>query len=196
MGVSKTQVAENRKAIVDTAARVFRARGVGGIGVVDLMKEAGFTHGGFYNHFESKEALAAEAFNVAFAASLERLNDALESHPENTESILHDVLQDYLSVSARDNPGAACPSSTLVVDAARHGEQLQTAYAAAIENFVSVLTRALPRMDGEDAAAARERSLDLLSGMIGAIVLARGLARADRALSDEVLAIGRKRLPV
>ncbi len=77
MKLSKTQAARNRQKIVDVAAQLFRERGVDGVGVADLMKAAGFTHGGFYNHFPSKEALAAEACGSAFQASISGLKAAL-----------------------------------------------------------------------------------------------------------------------
>src|SRR5882762_4700407 len=67
LGVSKEQVVENRRAIVTAAAKLLRERGVDGVGVADLMKAAGFTQGGFYNHFKSKEALVAEVIAAEMA---------------------------------------------------------------------------------------------------------------------------------
>src|SRR3954449_2014254 len=71
MRVSREHAAQNRERILDAAARLFRERGFEGIGVADLMKEAGLTHGGFYGHFSSKEDLIAEASARALTHSLE-----------------------------------------------------------------------------------------------------------------------------
>ena len=67
MGVSREQAAENRRAIITAATHLFRARGVDAVGLKELMKHAGFTQGGFYNHFKSKEALVTEVFASAMA---------------------------------------------------------------------------------------------------------------------------------
>ena len=80
MKVSKTQSAENRQAIVDAAARLYRERGLAGVGLAEISREAGFTHGGFYGRFESKDALAAEACGQALDQGLARLRDSLERH--------------------------------------------------------------------------------------------------------------------
>ena len=79
MGVPKDQVTRNRQAIIEAACRAFRERGVDGVGVADLMKEAGFTHGGFYNHFASKDALAAECCSSVFARSSEQMRTLLDN---------------------------------------------------------------------------------------------------------------------
>src|SRR5947209_13686710 len=73
MRVTKDKAAENRARVVREAARLFRDRGVDGVGVADVMKQAGLTHGGFYNHFASKESLAAEAITLAFDQAIARL---------------------------------------------------------------------------------------------------------------------------
>ncbi|CAM5490265.1 hypothetical protein SALBM217S_05044 [Streptomyces griseoloalbus] len=76
--ITKEEKARNRQNIVEAAGRMFRARGIDAVGIADLMKEAGLTHGGFYNHFASKDDLAAEVCNASFAASLGVLRRAVE----------------------------------------------------------------------------------------------------------------------
>src|SRR6202021_3388120 len=84
MGVSRRQTARNRQAIIDAATRLFRERGVDGVGLNELMREAGFTQGGFYNHFASKDALVAEVMTTAMiganAKLFESLGKPLEAH--------------------------------------------------------------------------------------------------------------------
>jgi TetR/AcrR family transcriptional repressor of nem operon len=99
--VSQAQAQENRKRIVETAARLFRERGVAGVSVADVMAEVGLTHGGFYKQFASKEALVAEAVGQAFAELSERLQDQDRD----------DFVRGYLSPAHRDNPGPGCPAA-------------------------------------------------------------------------------------
>lgn len=103
MGVSRQQAAENRSAIVAAAERLFRVRGVDAVGLTELMKEAGFTQGGFYNHFKSKDALVAEVMEKA-------MHDRADS--PNAGSLDAQVAA-YLSPAHRDNLEAAarCPAS-------------------------------------------------------------------------------------
>src|SRR3954470_1990997 len=102
MKVSREQVALNRQRIVETAAKLFREKGYDGIGVADLMKSAGLTHGGFYGHFESKEDLLAEATAHALKKSVERWQGYAAQGPETA---LDKIGQGYLTEQHRDNPG-------------------------------------------------------------------------------------------
>jgi TetR/AcrR family transcriptional repressor of nem operon len=195
MGVSKEQAAENRNAIVETASRVFRERGVDGVGVADLMKEAGFTHGGFYNHFKSKEALAAEACEAVFEWALTDIRTVVK---QGTGGPFNVLLQDYLSERHRDDPGHACPTGALVTDAARQGGEMQAAFSRGIEQFIeafSVYFLTAPGIEN-DAAQARKLAMRLLADIVGTVALARGTAEADPKLSSEILEAGRARLPV
>src|SRR5438270_11833799 len=105
MKVSREQAARTRERIIETAARRFRERGYEGIGVADLMKEAGLTHGGFYGHFASKEELIAEASARALTESLARLSDIAERAHDDPLSAMADA---YLSSGHRDDPGDGC----------------------------------------------------------------------------------------
>jgi len=93
MRVSREQAAENRQRVVETAARLFRERGYDGIGVADLMREAGLTHGGFYGQFESKEQLMAEASASVLQKSLQSWRERIARHPEDP---LGAVVRAYL----------------------------------------------------------------------------------------------------
>src|SRR5438067_9036571 len=101
MKVSREQAAQNRERIVEAAAKLFRERGFEGIGVADLMKEAGLTHGGFYGHFSSKDDLIAEASARALTGSLALFSRVAERTPADP---LPAIARAYLTRSHRDKP--------------------------------------------------------------------------------------------
>jgi TetR/AcrR family transcriptional repressor of nem operon len=178
--VSQVQARENRRRVVDTAARLFRERGVQQVSVADLMAAAGLTHGGFYKRFASKEALVAEAVGQAFAeraAQLDKLA-AGEDHP----SARRDFVEAYLSSEHRDNPGAGCPAAALGADVAREDVAggAREPYADGIERYA----RWMAGDGGEDLAA--------VSMLVGALVLAR--ATSGTPLSDRILTAARESL--
>lgn len=193
MGVPKDQVVRNRQHIVETASRVFRERGVDGVGVADLMKEAGFTHGGFYNHFASKDALAAEACASVFCDAARSLEGALQAETDGASGAVQAMLDAYLLPAHRDQPGQACPFPTLATDAARQGEGMQAAYASGVAHYVEAIAAYFAREQGAEPMA-RTRAIGLLITLVGGLVLARGVGAADPTLSDEILAVGRSRL--
>ena len=197
MRLTKEQAARNRQTIVDTAARLFRTRGIDGVGLADLMKEAGFTHGGFYNHFDSKEALAAEACCAAFTKSVGYLQDRLVAAGADAPGALAESLQGYLSPAHRDSPDGGCPTAAMVADACRPGAPIQAPFADGIEDYLALLTEHFAAGTEDPAArdAARDRAVCVLSGIVGALILSRAVAGAKPALSDEILAAGRRRLP-
>jgi TetR/AcrR family transcriptional repressor of nem operon len=124
MKVSREQAAQNRERIIEAAAQLFRKRGFDGIGVADLMKEAGLTHGGFYGHFASKEDLIAEASARALTDSVavwSKLADRASGDP------LSAVAGAYLTSRHRDNPGAGCLLAALGPDVARQGPAVRRA---------------------------------------------------------------------
>ncbi|HRF10295.1 MAG TPA: TetR family transcriptional regulator, partial [Xanthobacteraceae bacterium] len=111
MRSSREVAAGNRERIVAIAARLFRERGLAAVGVAEVMQEAGMTHGGFYKHFESKDALIDEACRHSFAESGSSLRAAAESTVEGEE--LRTIVDRYLSRRHRDNPGAGCALAAL-----------------------------------------------------------------------------------
>ena len=178
MRVSKEQAAENRRRIVEVAGALFRERGFNGIGVADLMKEAGLTHGGFYGHFASKDDLAAEACAGAMAASAQRWEGRVVAGDDGLSAL----VTAYLTPAHRDNPAGGCPIAGLGVDAARQGGTARRAFTAGLRPFIELLDRLVP---GWSAAARRKAALATLSGMVGALILARAVD--DPALSEEIL---------
>lgn len=202
MKVSKAQAAENRQGILDAAARLYRERGLTGVGVADITRDAGLTHGGLYRHFDSKDALVREACARAFDWSIAPLH----GHTPNAD--VADRIRSYLSPQHRDAPGNGCPAATLAVDAARAGPELSQVFADGIERniqrFAQLLAgstdaapaTALPHsaadaeaaaQAAQEAASHRARAMQALATMVGGMVLARATAAARPELSDELL---------
>ena len=116
--VSKAQSAANHQAIEAAASRLFRERGLDGVSVSELMAEAGLTHGGFYAHYPSKDALAAAACTSAFAHAAEKWRRRVEVALDETAA-RHAIAEGYLRAAYGDPAVAACPTATLVTDVAR-----------------------------------------------------------------------------
>lgn len=187
MRVSKEQAAENRRRVVEVASALFRERGFNGIGVADLMKEAGLTHGGFYGQFASKDDLAAEACARAMEVMAERWDGAAETPPD--DEALKALLDGYLSPRHRDHSAAGCPIAALGVDVSRQGGAVRGAFTRGLRPFIDRLQRLVP---GRSAEAKRRAALATLSGMVGALILSRAVD--DPALSEEILEAARERL--
>lgn len=187
--VSKQQMALNRERILDTAATLFRERGFDGIGVADLMEKAGLTHGGFYGHFASKEALMAEAATRAGAQAAGLWEDARQAGAETPAELRTAFGDYYLSAGHRAAPGQGCVVAALGADAARQGGPVREAFTRFIRSEAERIAAISP---GRNAAARRSRALADYAQMVGAMVLARAVD--DTALSDEILAAARERL--
>ncbi|KVV31318.1 TetR family transcriptional regulator [Burkholderia cepacia] len=183
MGVSRQQAAENRSAIVAAAERLFRVRGVDAVGLTELMKEAGFTQGGFYNHFKSKDALVAEVMEKA-------MQDRADS--PNAGSLDAQVAS-YLSAAHRDNVEAGCPLSGFAGDAPRLTDAARACYAHGLATYLDRL-EPMVAVEGGTPAQTRRDAIAVFSQMVGALVLSRAIAGTEPALADEILAAGRDAL--
>jgi TetR/AcrR family transcriptional regulator, transcriptional repressor for nem operon len=179
MKVSREQAAENRERIVQVAAKLFRERGFDGIGVADLMKAAGLTHGGFYGHFASKEDLAAEASGRALEELSQYWSTVIEKAPDEAFS---KIVIRYLSEGHRDAPGRGCLVAALGSDVGRQARPVRRVVTAGIEAFIGQLMQLVP---GKSKAARRRQALTDFAAMVGAVTIAR--AADDPALSKEVL---------
>ncbi|MEV7141894.1 TetR/AcrR family transcriptional regulator [Streptomyces tauricus] len=194
--ITKEDKARNRQNILEAAGRMFRSQGIDAVGIAELMKEAGLTHGGFYNHFASKNDLVVEVCGASFAASLGSLARTVEEGPDQDGSPLERVVAGYLSTAHRDAPDGGCPSASLVTDAGRHSEAVQSAYAEGVEGYLTGFAAELLREAEEkgeklDPGEARRRAMRLLSEMVGALMLARAVRHVEPELSDEILRTGR-----
>jgi len=183
MKVTKTQVRENRARIVETASTLFRERGYDGIGIADLMAAAGFTHGGFYKHFQSKADLMAEAATSGFSQSAANITGVDEAA----------FVKGYLSRKHRDSLGNGCTLAALSGDAARQPEPIKKAFAAGIEDQLAMLEREDGAMSEAAKRKARAKRIDTLAHVVGALVLSRACPD-DSSLADEILEVCRTRM--
>lgn len=174
MRVSSEQANRNREHVVEVAGAEFRKHGFDGIGVADLMKAAGLTHGGFYNNFASKDALAAEAVTRVFAETTARMREAATGAADPLAA----AVGLYLSPRHRDSLEAGCAIAALSQDAARGSEPLRQAFEAGISGYLDLLV--------DLARVPRGKAMAIYATMVGALSLSRTVL--DRALSDEILA--------
>jgi TetR/AcrR family transcriptional repressor of nem operon len=178
MGKSRADKQESHDRIVRTAAARFREIGVDGIGVADLMKEAGLTHGGFYRHFGSRDELVAEAIERALQDGTEAVN-AMLANPRLTLALMVDG---YLSAAHRDALASSCAVTTLASDTARSNDRARDAYTRQVERYLGLLVRLV---GADPHKERRAKAITALSTLVGAVSMARAVN--DPALSGEIL---------
>src|SRR5205823_5671121 len=135
MRYSETHKEETHQRIVKTAAKSFRKHGINGIGVVPLMKESGLTHGGFYAHFKSKDALVGAAIDAAFEQTISRLKRAADAAPQKSRR--RAIIDEYISDGHRDDPAGGCAVAAFGTETAR---LKPTVREHVDKNFESMLT--------------------------------------------------------
>jgi len=175
--VTRDQAAANRERILEVAGTLFRERGFDGIGVADIMKGAGLTHGGFYGHFASKDDLAAEITSRVLAPEgwMRRLTGT--ANPS-----FGDVVRSYLTPRHRDDAGHGCLFAALGSDVARQPRSVRRAFTEGLRLRVAELQKLLP---GRSVAARRQKAVATMAGLVGALVLSRAVD--DPKLSNEIL---------
>ncbi|WP_448032790.1 TetR/AcrR family transcriptional regulator [Bradyrhizobium liaoningense] len=184
MRYSREHKQETHDRIVKKASVRLREKGAHGIGVADLMKEAGLTHGGFYAHFDSREALVIEAFGYAMDRSMEHWRKLTgEAAPEKRLAL---IAESYLSTLHRDNPGHGCSIPALGAEIARESPKTRKAFAGKLDQMIEMMTDYIPNMPRK---AARRQAIATLATMVGTMLLAR--TAGSNELSDEVLKAGR-----
>jgi TetR/AcrR family transcriptional repressor of nem operon len=180
MRITKQKAAENRERVVSEAARLFREKGFDGVGVAELMAAAGLTHGGFYNHFGSKDDIEAAACGHVFDQALARIAAIAEEPDADARARkFEDYRAGYVSAKARDASAARCPMVAFASDVSRQSEPVREAYAKGLAAYLESFQAA--------SGLPRDEALRLFSGLVGALTLARSVAATDRALSDEIL---------
>jgi TetR/AcrR family transcriptional repressor of nem operon len=179
MGHSKADKAESHERIVQIAAARFREAGLDGIGVADLMKEAGLTHGGFYRHFDSRDQLVAEAVEHAQAQGAQRLGRVVARSGGEAFAA---VVEAYLNRAHVDHPGSGCALVALAADVARSGSPARAAYTRQVRQYLDLFAALLAHRGPQ----AGRRAVAILSALVGALALARAVD--DDALSTEILA--------
>jgi TetR/AcrR family transcriptional regulator, transcriptional repressor for nem operon len=191
LGVSREQAAENRRAIVAAATQLFREHGVEAVGLNELMKHAGFTQGGFYNHFESKADLVAEVLASAMVEGAAEFAKNARAPVDESTTALRRYIGYYLSRAHRDNIDHGCPVAGFAGDAPRLGAGAQSHFAGGLDDQITILAGLIAE-SGSFAASGerrtlRERAISLHCKMVGALVLSRSVAQAAPALSNEIL---------
>ncbi len=171
--------------IVENASYGLREKGAEGLGVVDLMKLAGLTHGGFYNHFDSRAALVGEAIAFAMDQTTERWKELTNDKANGKR--FEALIADYLSLRHRDNPKYGCALPAVAADVARSSPSLQQALASKLEKMIDVLVELLP---GEPPRQARQIATGAIAAMVGSILLSRAVGAGK--LSDRILDAGRR----
>lgn len=178
--VTREQVQENHRRIVENAARLVRERGIENTAVADVMAAAGLTHGGFYRHFQGKDDLVAAAVRQAFDEIAQRLEKGTAQRGASDAATRYQ--KDYLSRQHRDDPGIGCPVAALGSEVARAPEAVRKVFGAGVERIVSLLSAAV---GGDDEARRR------MAMLVGAVVIARA---SDAQTSARVLEAVRKAL--
>jgi TetR/AcrR family transcriptional repressor of nem operon len=184
MRYSREHKLETHARIVKKASVRLREKGAHGIGVADLMKEAGLTHGGFYAHFDSREALVIEAFTHAMDRSTERWRKLAEQTPP--EKRLATIVNSYLTPIHRDDLGNGCAVPALGAEIARESAKTRRVFAGRLEQMVEILAA---QIQGVPRKAARKQAMATLATMMGTLVMARIAGSGD--FSQEILGAGR-----
>ena len=170
--------------IVENASYGLRQKGAEGLSVVELMKLAGLTHGGFYNHFDSRAALVSEAIAFAMDQTTERWKKLAKG--KTSRERLEALIADYLSPRHRDDPKRGCALPALAADVARSSPSERRAFAFKLEKMIDAFVELLP---DEAPEQARQIATGALATMVGSIVLSRAVGVGK--LSDSILDAGR-----
>jgi TetR/AcrR family transcriptional repressor of nem operon len=163
---SREEAALTRQRIVEAASRLFRARGIDAVSVADVMGSLGLTVGGFYRHFDSKEALVIEAIALSSEQSTSRKLSAEQ------------LIDTYLSMAHRDNRERGCPVAALCSEVPHQGRPVQKAFGQAVGELICAVEAAAPGCDHEQA-------ISTAAEMVGALMLAR--ATPDGELARKIL---------
>ncbi|MGZ2423880.1 TetR family transcriptional regulator [Rhizobium laguerreae] len=180
MGRSQLEKQKTHEKIVEIASKRLREEGLDGIGVADLMKEAGLTVGGFYKHFASRDDLVAEAIQSAFDSWGRKLEAEGVNPAEMTAA---DVADRYVSAYHRDHPGEGCPFAALTSDISRSGEKTRAIATDGLRRNVASLAS---KAAGADEGERRRKAIMAFAMMAGGVGLAR--ISSDEELSAEILA--------
>jgi len=184
MRYSESHKQETHTKLVKVAARMLREKGPDGFAVAELMNEAGLTHGGFYAHFESKEACVAEALREIFAQLGRHTQKNVEGLPPR--HALATVIDLYVSPRHRDSVGDGCPVTSLNSDMPRQPPAVRDAFDSGVKTMVATMKQRLASAGIDDADSLAPA---VLAAMVGAVSMSRAVS--DKTLSDELLVAAR-----
>lgn len=180
MNAKAEQKANTHTSIVASACKLLRERGIAGARVADVMKGAGLTVGGFYAHFDSKEALMDDAIRRTAAHMLQRLFERIEEKPKEARAEV--VLKRYLSALHRDDASTGCPFPAIVGEVATGEHAHRDVLAESIGKLSERIAQELPK---EEHLSKKSIALGMIALMYGGISLARALGPTE--MSDEIL---------
>ena len=172
--------------IVDVAARTLRRNGYAGVGVADVMKQAGLTHGGFYAHFSSREALLVEAMERAGRDSAATMARRIDASRARGGSALRAIVEGYLSEEHLREAESGCAVAALSSEMPRQSPTLLASSAERVSKLIAMVRRALPE------GGTREQAMVIASTMVGTLQLARALG--SNAQGKAMLAAARSAL--
>jgi TetR/AcrR family transcriptional repressor of nem operon len=155
--------------IVEVAARTLRRNGYAGVGVADVMRQAGLTHGGFYAHFESRDALLAEAIERAGRDSAAAMGRRVDASRERGESALRTIVEGYLSETHLNGTEFGCVVAALSSEMPRQPPTLRAPSVERVRKLIALVQRALPE------GGTKEQAMVIASTMVGTLQLARAL---------------------
>jgi TetR/AcrR family transcriptional regulator, transcriptional repressor for nem operon len=184
MRYSKDHKAETHARIVQNASVQLREKGARGVGVADLMKDVGLTHGGFYAHFDSRDHLVNEAIASALDQNAVQWGELMGDKPfEQRLKALADI---YLSAGHRDHPGKGCTFAALGADASREGPKTRRVFHNKLDGMVNLLGGGNGK---PPSTKTRQQAISAIATLVGTLVLAR--AAGNGAFSDEILQAGK-----
>jgi TetR/AcrR family transcriptional repressor of nem operon len=187
MRTSREAAARTREKIIEIAGQLFIRKGFSTIGIAEVMKAAGLTHGGFYGHFDSKAELIHEAVTKLFESYAVRWREIIRSSPKAPVEAL---LADYFSAEKGINSATRCVLTSLSQEVGLMADAtVRSAFSTGVGALVRVLEEAVHEHDETDR---RQVALAMLSSMIGAVTLARAVD--DAFLAGELLAATSERL--
>jgi TetR/AcrR family transcriptional repressor of nem operon len=181
MRYTQTHREETHRELLKLAAAALRKKGPDRLGVADVMKAAGLTHGGFYAHFKSKDAFLSETLAEIFAQSQRRVGRMLEGLPP--KHALATYIDFYVSTRHRDDPSNGCPITALNSDLPRQSRKFRSTFESGVNRLSDLLARLI---DDARVADAKRIAPAILAAMAGAVALSRTIS--DPQLSDDLLA--------
>jgi TetR/AcrR family transcriptional regulator, transcriptional repressor for nem operon len=186
MRYSQSHKDETHTKLLKIAGRMLREKGPENLAVADVMKEAGLTHGGFYAHFKSKDALLVEAMERVFAGGRRKFQNATQGMPPR--HALATYIDFYVSPRHRDDRATGCPVTALTTDSPRQSRKFRSAFNAGTQSLVGALARLIEAagVPGDTQVLAAS----ILSAMAGAVAISRAVS--DKRLSDEMLEAARE----
>lgn len=165
---------ETHERIVNVAARAVRRQGYAGVGVAEVMREAGLSHGGFYAHFDSRESLLVEAIDRASRESADSLKLSVENNLQKDKSKFRSLIEAYLSHGHLISVDTGCPIAALAGEMPRQANALSTVSSNSVKRLIKAVENTLPKIHADQAEVVAAQ-------LVGSLQLARALGDNDEA---------------